>query len=278
MEWKKAKNYTIIFLAVINCLLFGFNFVKHGETRIGAREAETLSVVLQRKGITLNCDLPADFSDMGQLYMRAYEYDNIVLQEIFFDTISGVRRTEQDGDIIFSRNDDRFTVSRGSVSFEKKLDHNINDSNTALAAVEDYVRELNNSFTDYRQRVSGETEDGYFFEFRQNYQNQPVFSNYLNVWAGRDGSLKIVFNYQQPLEYKGSKGKIISAQEAVYAASKVISEDFRVTTVDRVEKGYYLSERQGSGELAAVPQYKVYVDGCASAYYVNAYSGDVVRV
>jgi hypothetical protein len=47
--------------------------------------------------------------------------------------------------------------------------------------------------------------------------------------------------------------------------------------ISGVEKGYYLTERHGNGDLAAIPQYKVYFDEGRRAYYVNAYSGDVME-
>lgn len=276
MEWKKAKNYTIVFLIVINCLFFVLNIIKHSESRLSGEDIRAVTTVLKNKGITLNCQLPEDFSDMGQLYMRAYEYDNIVLQEIFFGKISGVRRTEEDGDIVFSGNEGVLTVSSDSIRFVGQGDA-VQDEETAALRLEKYVNELNNRFTDYRVRISAPVDGGYFFEYYQSFQNQLVFSNYLKAWVYDDGKTELVFNYQQPLEYKGSREEIISADEAVYAASKQIASDFTATTVDKVEKGYYLTERQGSGELAAVPQYKVYVDGGTTAYYVNAYSGDVVK-
>lgn len=278
MEWKKAKNYTIVFLIVINCLFFVLNIVKLSETRLSAEDIRAVSTVLKDRGITLNCELPEDFSDMGQLYMRSYEYDNIVLQEIFFGKISGVRRTEEDGDIVFSGDKGRLTVSSDCVRFEGELGGRlVIDEDTAAAYLAGYVNELNRRFTDYRERVKFAADGGYYFEFGQRFHNQLVLSNYLKAWVYENGKIEIVFNYQQPVEYKGSKEEIISADEAVYAASKSIMADFVATTIDGVEKGYYLTERHGSGELAAVPQYKVYVDGGTAAYYVNAYSGDVVK-
>jgi hypothetical protein len=277
MEWKKAKNYTIIFLLVINCLFFVLNVIKKNDTRLSSEDVHTVSKVLKSRGITLNCQLPEDYSDMGQLNMRAYEYDNIVLQEIFFDKISGVRRTEEGGDTVFIGEDGKLTVSDERVSFQGYADEAVTDEASAEKVAQKYVNGLNGKFTDYRERIGGATDDGYFFEYRQSFHNRLVFSNYLKAWIGNDGSVELIFNYQQPVEYKGSKEDIISAAEAVYAASKVIAADFTATTVDVVEKGYYLSERRGADELTAVPEYKIYVDGGVTAYYVNAYSGDVVR-
>lgn len=277
MEWKKAKNYIIIFLIIINCVFFVFNVIKRSQTRLGAEEIQAVSQVLRQRGITLNCELPEDYSAMGQLYMRPYEYDNIVLQEIFFGKIDGIRRTEGNGDIIFTGDGASLTVSSDSVHFEGSISQSADSKETASLAVESYVRELNLKFTDYRPRISVETDDGYFFEYSQSFHSKAVFSNYLRARVYKDGKIDIVFNYQQPLEYKGVKEQIISADEAVYAASSAILNDYTQTTIDGVEKGYYLTERHGSGELAAVPQYKIYVDGGESAYYVNAYSGDVIR-
>lgn len=277
MEWKKAKNYTIVFLILVNCLFFTLNLVKRSETRLNGEDIQRADKVLQRKGLTLNCELPVDFSPMGQLYMRSYEYDNIVLQEIFFGKVGGIRRTEDGEDIVFNSDNASLTISGDSVRFEGMLDLAPQTKDEAALALDSYIKALNEHFTDYRERISGETKDGYFFEYRQSFQKQPVFSNYLKADVYNDGKIQIVFNYQQPIEYKGSQEDIISADEAVYAASAAILNDFTATTIDGVEKGYFLTERHGSGELAAVPQYKIYVDGGGVAYYVNAYSGDVIK-
>lgn len=274
MEWKKAKNYTIIFLIILNLLFFVLNIIKRSEYRLSAADISAVSEVIEKRGIVLNCELPANFSPMGQLYMRAFEYDNLELQEAFFGTISGVRRVDANDDIIFSRDDDTLTVASDSVSFNGTLEDIPADMTAAGDAVQVYVDALNDYFGDYSLNIENETDEGYYFEYMQSFQNQPVFSNYLKAWIGKDGTVQLTFNYQQPIEYKGIREDIISADEAVYAASRLIDADFTAASVDAVEKGYFLTERHGNGELAAVPQYKIYVNGGSGSYYVNAYSGD----
>lgn len=276
MEWKKAKNYTIIFLVILNLIFFVLNMVKGSQYRLSAADISAVSRVIEKRGIILNCELPSNFSPMGQLYMREFEYDNLELQGIFFGTISGVRRVDADNDIIFSRDDDTLTVSTDCVSYVGTLDDIPGDMTGAGDAVEVYVDALNDYFGDYSLNIQNETQDGYYFEYMQSFQNQQVFSNYLKAWVGKDGSIQLTFNYQQPVEYKGIREDIISADEAVYAASGLIDADFSAASVDAVEKGYFLTERYGNGELAAVPQYKIYVNGGSASYYVNAYSGDAV--
>ena len=274
MEWKRAKNYTIVFLIIINVIFLILNVAKRSEYRLSTSDITAVSQVIEDRGIILNCDLPRDFSPMGQLYMREFGYDNLELQEIFFGSISGVRRVDVNDDIIFSRDNNTLTVARDSVSFSGTLETQPADIESAGVAVKEYVDALNDYFGDYSLNISSETGEGYYFEYRQSFQNQLVFSNYLKAWVDSNGSIQLIFNYQQPLEYKGTREDIISADEAVYAASRLIDDDFTTASVDGVEKGYFLVERYGSGELAAVPQYKIYVNGGGASYYVNAYSGD----
>lgn len=278
MEWKKAKNYTIIFLIAVNCMLMALNLIKHNETRLSSEDITAVTKVLADRGITISCQLPEDFSSMEQLYMRAYEYDNIVLQDIFFGKISGVRRTEAGGDIIFSGEEGILILSDEKVTFRSETQAPEN-TEAAKAYVQKYVDSLNFNFADYREKLIKETNDGYYFEYGQSFHNRLVLSNYLKAWVSYEGIAEIEFNYQQPIDYKGSSETIISANEAVYAAADAILQDNAVAVVDMVEKGYCLNEKQGTDYLVAVPQYKIYVDyeGERAAYFVNAYSGDVTE-
>jgi hypothetical protein len=214
---------------------------------------------------------------MGQLYMRAYEYDEIELQEVFFGELNGVRRSQSGSQKVFARDEGTLTVSDDVVVFEGVLGGFTDELETTATAVDEYVKQLNNDFADYSINIMDEVDDGFYFEYRQRFRNKAVFSNYLKALVKHDGTVKITFNYQQPLEYKGTREDIISADEAVYSAVPTIEKSYTTATVDKVELGYYLVERMGSDELAAVPHYKVYVNGGTTAYYVNAYSGDVTE-
>jgi hypothetical protein len=209
--------------------------------------------------------------------MRAYEYDEIELQEVFFGELNGVRRTQSDNQKVFTRDEGVLTVSDSVVVFEGVLGGFEDEPETTANAVDEYVKKLNNNFADYSVHITDEVDDGYYFEYRQRFRNKSVFSNYLKAWVKHDGTVRLVFNYQQPIEYKGSREDIISADEAVYAAVPNIEKSFTAASVDEVELGYYLVERTGSSELVAVPHYKVYVNGGTAAYYVNAYSGAVIE-
>lgn len=277
MEWNKAKNYVIIVLIIINCVFCVFNIVKKHQTRLDNEAINDGVTVLSARGITLNCDLPGSFAPMGQLYMRDFEYDYIELQEMFFDTISGVIRTQDGSDIVFSKDEATLVVSGSEVSFENENGGVYSNLEEAAQAVEEYVKKLNNEFSDYSPRISSETDNGWYFEYRQRFQGQPVFSNYFKAEVRKNGRLTIKFNWQQPVEYKGSKEDIISPVEAIYCAASLIEQQYGGGAVDGVEKGYYLVERHGEGQLAAVPWYKIYINGGSGAYYVNAYSGDVME-
>ena len=278
MEWKKTKNYTIAFLLVINCIFLAMNIVRHKRTTLGSDDVAALVDVLGKKNIILNCDLPSSYSGMEPLYMRPYEYDNIELQEIFFGKISGVKRTDSGSSTIFTNGSSTLTVKGDTVTFEGSASTQAANEDEAYMLISGYVDELNYSFADYRKRLVKQIDDGFYFELGQNYQRRHIFSNYLKAWVKNNGSIKLVFNYQQPVEYKGSREDIISANEAVYAASKVIEADNKGgAVINNAEIGYFLTEQSGSDEQAAIPQYKIYVNDSESAYFVNAYSGDVTR-
>jgi regulatory protein YycI of two-component signal transduction system YycFG len=278
MEWKKAKNYTIVFLIIINCVFLILNVIKHNENRLSTEDITAVKKVLTDRGVELDCELPVDFSAMDQLNMRAYEYDNIVLQEIFLGDIGEIRRTETNSDLTFSNDIGKLTVSNDSVRFESDVEDKPSDITEAREIIDEYVNQINSRFGDYSFNVGVDTDDGYFFEYRQNFRGQVIFSNYFKAWIADDGRVEIVFNYQEPVECKKSDEDIISADEAVYAAARNISEyEGESFVISDVEKGYYLTERHGSGDVAATPQYKIYVNEGRSAYYVNAYSGDVME-
>ena len=57
MEWKKAVNYTIVFLFFVNAVLFGLNMYKKIDVTVGQSRQNGIVALLGKDNITLGLSL-----------------------------------------------------------------------------------------------------------------------------------------------------------------------------------------------------------------------------
>ena len=277
MEWNKAKNYTIVFLIIINLLFLGLNILNSRKNILKQEQIDDILLVLKDNNITLSGELPQKFRPMSQLSMSVYDYDYIKLQKIFFGDINNIKRTEEFNKIIFTDNNNRLSIDAGKIEFIGAADSIPEDEESAVSAAESYVKKINSVFGDYSLGCILNIDGGYQIEYLQRYGEYQVFSNSMIITLDGQGNINLVLKYYQPIEYKGSKISIISADEALFVLLSKIKEDYpdERVNIESVELGYYLNDNSESlgGVLAAIPHYRISIEGKGQYYYVNGYSG-----
>ncbi len=261
MEWSKAKNFTLLLLIIINIMLLVLNIYKNRDNVVSSERINNITNVCSRNNIKINCALPEDITAAYQIGIREYNYDYVKLQQIFFGSITDVKRTNDLNSVIFTRDDEKLVVENSKAVFTGKQ----KDYTACLEG----INELLGNFDIKRERSD-------IVCYYQSYGKMPVFSNYICVDNSKEGITEITLNYSEILKSVGARENVIGSDEAVYSAISAINEDFQgEKTITAVEKGYYDSRTALTHEGAIPPVYGVYVND--RVYFVNAYTGVCYR-
>lgn len=270
MDWYKAKNYTIVFLLLLNALLLGFNFFKRLETTLSSSRVQNITELMKKRNINIGCSLPNRFTPMSRIKMKSYDYDYMVLENVFFKSVSGISRTDDSGRVIFRSDEGELTVKGSRVSFATRGIVPA-DTSEALDISEEYVQRLNASFSKFSfDGITNENGD-YCVKYYDEIYGYNIFSNYVFVTIDARGNISVEMNYYEPMEDGGEKNSVIAADEAIFSLSDLIKD--KGVTIEKVQPGYLISENTGE-EMNAVPVYCIRADG--KTYYVNSVSGSVI--
>lgn len=274
MEWKKAVNYTIVFLFFVNAVLFGLNMYKKIDVTVGQSRQNGIVALLGKDNITLGCDLPAKYSPMAYIATESFTFDPLKLRDLFFADSSKVMRTDDKNKIIFAYNEDVLTIDKSDVKYVKKSDKPITDMETAKSVANEYVSNINSLFGKYDYACSYATKDGIKLCYYEKVNGYGFFNNYFTVGFNKDGSQEINFSYRTVVKQNGSKKDILASDEAVFAVINPIKDNRKSgkSIIQDVSLGYYDKDILADDD-SILPYYKIVAD--RNTYFVNARTGRV---
>ena len=70
MDTKLAKNYTIIFLVILNLILFIIGFLLEEKYKITKEQQNTIISYLEKENIKIYTDIPKNYDPMPQISMK----------------------------------------------------------------------------------------------------------------------------------------------------------------------------------------------------------------
>lgn len=261
MEWNKAKNLILILLIVVNIILLVLNIYKINSNTVSEERIQNISNICQNNDISINCALPEGIMSAPQLSIKKYDYDYVKLQQIFFGSITDVKRTDDITSSIFTRDNEKLTVENSRVNFTTQN--------------RDYAQYVNN-ISELLGKFDIERKCGNMIYYFQNYSGTPIFSNYICIDLSSSDKMIITLNYNTVQKTVGSRRKVIGADEAIYCAIDSINNDIEGSKqITMVEKGYYDSRTSLTQEAAIPPVYAIYVND--KIYYVNSYTGSCYK-
>jgi hypothetical protein len=246
--------------------------MKRYETTLSAARIENLTTLMEKKDITIDCTLPVRFVPMSRIKMKTYDYDYIALEKIFFKDLKNIVRTEELERVILKSDIGELAVEGSTVWFSTKTEV-AKTVTEAIAISDDYVKDLNESFSNYTFNNVMREKDGFRIIYYEEYSGSDIFSNYAEFKLYNDGELKVSLCYYEPVEQGGERNTIIAADEAVFALSDKIQD--RGVTIDKVSQGYLISENSTdeTAEMDAIPVYSIKTG--EGIYFVNAVDGSV---
>lgn len=281
MDWKKAKNYTILFLLALNIMLFTLNLIKLNKYNLSQGQKKAINTILNNNNISIKSEIPDNFKPMPQIILKSPTYDTIELQNIFFNNINDIKRTEEFEKTIFSIKNESLTIDGNYALYENKNtseSFQLNEKN-ALKKIEKCINTIEKKFDTFKLSNMIENENYITFQYDQSYIDNIIFNNNIIFTVYSDGSFTCSLSYFEPVHITGDKSDICSADEALFSFYKEIKNtiDENAINIIDMDLGYFIEDyAQNDSEITAVPHYRIFIDGVDEPYYINAYNNSMI--
>ena len=276
MDTKLAKNYTIIFLVILNLILFIIGFLLEEKYKITKEQQNTIISYLEKENIKIYTDIPKNYEPMPQISMKKTKNDDLSLQKIFFDNSSNLIRTEKFENTIFKEGNKTLTINNLFIYF-RDLEEKNNfkySRETSLKIAEQYKKILEKIYGKmYLDRVV--EEQNYFnISYIQKVDNYKIFNNIVTIKVYKDGKIELYSNNYQKPDVVSTKLNIYSVDEALYTFSKGIKDLIpdKEIYIRNIDLGYYLKMDSDNINFLFLPYYRFYIKGNETPFYVNAYT------
>jgi len=285
MNWDKAKNYTILFLALLNVFLGALIVAGRRDYRLDAAQLRDIKAVLDRADIGLNAPIPVSYSPMRQLALARYEYDYDTLIGLFFSRPNEVDRSDGPDKTVFRLDEVVLSVQRdGYITFD-----DLNgmgepasfDEDSAKALCDGFVSKMSKSMPGLKfdSCVFEQDAGGYRIFYRQAYKNTVIYTNFMEFLVTDNGVTQMDCFYDKPLGFSGASMEICSPDVALLDFVKQITgyygnQEYSVS-ISRIDIVY--NQEGGSAQdyesLRATPFYRItFFDGPEQKEIrVNAY-------
>lgn len=283
MDWKKAKNYTIIFLLILNVLLLTLNILKEDKHHLNQSRKKAILDVLSNNDILVNCSIPDDFSPMAQLNLRYFNHDILELKNIFMKDTSNIKISKEFEKTILKNEKEILSVQGNNVYYENNStdDNFIMNKGNAIKKCAAITDKINKIYSKMDFCKFSQTDEYILLEYNQKYKDKIIFNNCIIVHVYSDGKMSIEFSYSQPLELSEKSFEICSSDEALFVFYSEIGKvvDIDKMSIDKIELGYYSNTDLNANISAstAAAHYRIYIDSMPEhPFFINACTSKLV--
>lgn len=283
MDWSKAKNYTIIFLLMLNILLLGLNSIKEKKYILSNERYSDIKKILNQNNIDINAELPKEFKPMPQLNVSSYNYDVMEIQNMFFQDKENIKRTEELGKTIFRNDKEVIIIQNNTITYISKVNNNksINEKE-AVSITSKYISKISKKFSNMDINRVFEYNDRYEIFYSQKFIGNYILSNYIFFTVYKDGKIIIELKYNEAIDFGGQKIDIKPADEILFIFIDEIRKTYNdlAITIDKIDLGYFLddvSTQNNSSSMTAVPYYRIFLSDSTRPYFINAYNGMIYQ-
>lgn len=283
MHWEEAKKFLILVLIILNAGLLVLNIFQSNKYKIDKERENYLYQILDNNNISLECDIIRKYKPMRRLtiYPEFYSRDEII--RMFFKEADITITFEFDKTILKGKNK-TVTISNNNeivVDYINKSDiiNNFNEE-TAKRQAESFIFSMNNKFV-YQLNKSIKINDGYFFQYCQEYDSNVVFPISYNIYVNEYGILKVETIFYGIDGFTGEDKEICGIDEALFTFIKEKNEKrkFDEIIIEDIKLGYNFQsiENSPSENIRLVPCYNIYVKDENEPYIINAYTNEIIK-
>ncbi|WP_250278605.1 hypothetical protein [[Clostridium] colinum] len=276
MDTKLAKNYTILFLIILNILLFFISFLLKDKYKLDKEQEKAIVSYLEQENIKIYTELPKKYYPMHKISMKKTKNDNLMLQKVFFDNTSNLIRTEKFEDTIFKQGDKILIINNLFIHFKdlEEKDNFAYNKKNCFSIAKEYKDNLEKIYGKMYLDRFEEEEEYIFVSYIQKLNKYKIFNNILNIKIYKKGKVEIYFNNYQKPDIISEKIDICSSDEATYTFIKKIKTLIpdKVIYITQIDLGYYLKYDNENITFSFLPYYRFYIKNSKTPFYVNAYT------
>ena len=183
MDTKLTKKYTIIFLLILNIVLFFINILARDNYSISKQQKDNILSYTNKENIELKFKIANKYYPMRSINMKKISYNETKLREVFFDTKKYIDRQESFESIILSQDEKILTINNFFVYFSDLEGKNefIFKEDNALKIAKKYKKDIEKIYGrlyfDNIKFYPEYIEIDYF----QKVKGYKVFNNILNI-------------------------------------------------------------------------------------------------
>lgn len=277
MDWKLTKTYMIIFLLILNIILFCANFLSKNEYKLSNLQENSIISFTEKNNIKISTKIPKKFYPMNSISMKKIEYNNFTLLDIFFGTDKeNIIMTDNLGTTILKKDFKTLYINNSFVKFEDtEINENFKfEEKYILNEIETFKDKISKEYGKMKVDKIIKTQNYYSINYIEYINKFKNFNNYLNITIFKDGTKTINFNYYQKIDYSNEIKEICSPDEAIYIFSKEIRNIFETEPIEitKIDLGYYIENSKNNYEYISKPYYRFYINNSDTPFFVNAYT------
>ncbi|GHU50771.1 hypothetical protein AGMMS49975_02490 [Clostridia bacterium] len=277
MDWNKAKNLIIIFLAALNVFLFVCNKIYVTDRYYMSNErVRNITEVLEKSEITLDCSFSREFSPKRQLVLGQPRYDHEDLRDMFMKDAKHAKFSMEDSRFVYRTDWETLIINilDGYVSYKNRdITNNDPDPILSEALCEGFLLKMGLADFTLDSGEPYKTDDGLTFEYRQKYNGYIINSNSAVISVGDNGISSIKYSYAPPTGFSDEKRQICAEDEALLTCMYELQNIYGYSplSITKIDLVYLQTEKN-----LAVPFYRIYADN--APVLVNAYDNTVYRL
>ncbi len=286
MNLSKAKKIVILILIILNAVLLVLRINERPEYTLSSSREKAVYDVLGKNNIALYTDLLKDYSPMQSISVSSNEANIEKIIPAFFGTTNDVSITIEFSKTIYTDSYKTLTLGENTLVFEDNSDTDSKDSYTYnqaynLASNFSEVVKAAMNFKNIALEKNSFSGNEYMFTFVEEYDGNKIFSNHIDITV-KNGKVILTEASRYGIDgYRGEEQKIAAPDEAMLTMlyelkNQNLSYGFIITDM---EIGYDFPSKGDidvGDSLNLVPCYRVYVQGIAEPYTINAYTNEMM--
>lgn len=269
MNWVKAKNITIIAFILLNIILILLRYIDNRRYILSSSQQAAVITILNNNNITLldNFVFPRHYPK-GQISLISIPFNQNNMVNIFMRDNKDTTLRVEDNLRIYENYNERVTFEGSKIIYENlgNTELYIADENDANVFSSQLIRNLGQMGSDFTLDRTLVTESEIILEYRQNYRNHILFSNYI-IFTFENSTIKTIeFSYYDTDGFTGNTREVSSADEVLITFMREVrllhqcEEEVHIEKIDLVYKQTESNLHKTTS--VAVPYYRIY-------YYIN---------
>jgi len=281
VEWEKAKSYIMVAFIILNGALGILLLMEHRRYTMTTERDRNINIVLGQNNVSLYTIPMRRFPPMRPLDVLGFYYDTEWLLSIFFDDPSTVQSMPDSGREQFRKGYSELIISSGLISFDfdirglgypNEITHQITHEE-AIALSSTFI---NKHFPNFVPDITYAWDNGIRRVYRESYRGQLVYSNFIEFYITAHGIEWIDMMFGEVIGHMREPQMIFAPDEVLltfmqHVHERALEEPIIITNMDMVYLQEYQSTQQGTS-YAAVPTYRIFIEGSDTPYLINAFS------